>query len=100
MPTAQPNSYAEQWRQIEASLSPEQRTRTKARWSRIRPYRPCPPDFRETYICLGWEAIVDHYRTNWRCIARWIDEAGRQELKEARAAYVRAKGPKLLHPVK
>lgn len=52
-----------------------------------RPYRPCPPDFRERYLELGWsKELIEHYRTNWRCIARWIEEAGGEELRQARAA--------------
>ena len=63
----------------------------------IRPRRPCPRDFRETYIRLGWDGIVEHYRANWRCIRRWINECGRDELKKARAGYVREHGRKTLH---
>lgn len=51
------------------------------------PLRPCPRDFRETFLRLGWDrAIEEHYRTNWRCIARWIEECGGEELRAARAA--------------
>ncbi|WP_298196594.1 hypothetical protein [Novosphingobium sp.] len=51
------------------------------------PYRPCPTDFRETYLRLGQDkAIEEHYRTNWRCIARWIDECGGEELRAERRA--------------
>ena len=92
--------YAQRWREIEAALPPDQRSRTKCREGRIKPYSPCPPDFRETFIRLGWESIVEHYRTNWRVIARWIDETGRQELKEARAAYVKRTGNYFMHVVK
>lgn len=52
----------------------------------VRPYRPAPPDFREVYLRMGWDGIEDHYRTNWRCILRWIEECGGDELREARAA--------------
>ena len=52
----------------------------------IKPYRPCPADFRETYLRLGWDGIEDHYRTNWRCIRRWIDESGGDALRAERAA--------------
>lgn len=52
----------------------------------IAPYRPCPADFRERYIELGWtKELIEHYRTNWRCIRRWIEEAGGEELRLARA---------------
>lgn len=50
-----------------------------------RPYRPAPADFRETYLRTGWDGIEDHYQTNWRCIRRWIEECGGDELREARA---------------
>lgn len=63
----------------------------------MRPYRPCPPDFAETYVRLGWHYVDAHYNANWRTVARWIDETGRQELKAARAAHVRANGLRLLH---
>lgn len=63
----------------------------------IRPTRPCPADFRETYLAMGWDGIEDHYRTNWRVIRRWIAEAGGDELKTARAAMVRAEGRRTLH---
>lgn len=64
----------------------------------IRPRRPCPRDFRETYIAMGWDGIMEHYRANWRCIRRWIAESGGDELKDARAEYVRVNGRKSLHP--
>ena len=52
----------------------------------IKPYRRCPADFREVYLRLGWDrAIEEHYNTNWRCIRRWIEEAGGDELRAERA---------------
>lgn len=52
-----------------------------------RPTRPCPRDFRETYLQLGQsKEIEDHYRTNWRVIIRWIEESGGDELRQARSA--------------
>jgi hypothetical protein len=66
---------------------------------RQRPYRPCPADFRERYVELGWEEIGEHYRAGWPVIARWIDECGRAELTEARAAYVHVHGRRPLHVV-
>jgi len=95
-----PDSYAERWRQIEATLPPEERSRTKATRGRLRPYRPCPADFRETYIRIGWEEICDHYHAHWSTVARWIDETGRQDLRKARAAHVKRVGTTFLHPVK
>lgn len=53
----------------------------------MRPTRPCPADFREVFLRLGQDpAIEDHYRTNWRCIRRWIEESGGDELRAERAA--------------
>lgn len=97
MATASKLDYAAHWRQLEATLPPEQRSRTKCREGRIRPYRPCPIDFREKYIELGWHYVDAHYRAHWRTIARWIDETGRLELKAARAAYVKAHGLLMMH---
>ncbi len=52
----------------------------------IRPYRPCPPDFREVFLRLGQtKEIEEHYRTNWRLIIRWIEENGGDELRRERA---------------
>lgn len=54
----------------------------------VRPYRPMPADFRETYIRMGWDGIDEHYRTNWRVIRRWLELVGRKSVIEARAAFV------------
>jgi len=64
-----------------------------------KPYaiRHCPDDFRERYLEMGWDGIAEHYRTNWRRICRWIDESGGQELRLARAEYVRQHGRRRLH---
>ena len=52
---------------------------------RTKPYRPCPKDFREVFLELGQsKEIEEHYRTNWRVIRRWIEEAGGEELRAAR----------------
>lgn len=52
-----------------------------------RRYRSCPPDFAEMFIRFGWgRAIYDHYECSDRCIARWIDECGGDELRAKRAA--------------
>lgn len=64
---------------------------------RVRPMRPCPADFRQRYIELGWPDVQDHYRAGWPVIARWIDQCGRAELTVARAAYVRKHGLRFLH---
>ena len=51
----------------------------------IRPYRPCPSDFREVFLQLGQsKAIEEHYRTNWRVVIRWINECGGDELRAER----------------
>lgn len=63
----------------------------------IKPMRPCPADFRERFIELGWGSIGHHYRANWRCIRRWINESGGDVLKQERADYVRANGNQRLH---
>lgn len=52
-------------------------------------HRLCPSDFRERYLEMGWDGIVEHYATNWRAIARWVDESGGDELREARREAVR-----------
>ena len=58
----------------------------------IRPYRPCPHDFRETFLRLGQsKEIEEHYRTNWRVIRRWIEECGGYELRAERFAIAGAK---------
>lgn len=52
-----------------------------------KPYRELPGDFREVFLRLGQDrAIEDHYRTNWRVIRRWIEEAGGDALRAERAA--------------
>ncbi len=52
-----------------------------------RPYRPMPSDFAEMYVRLGWgRALTDHYRTNDRCILRWIEQCGGGELRAKRSA--------------
>lgn len=48
---------------------------------------------------MGWDGIAEHYATNWRCIARWIDESGGDELRAARAERVREVGKRKLHMV-
>lgn len=53
----------------------------------IRPYRPCPADFRERYLEMGQsKEIEEHYRTNYRCIRRWIEENGGDKLRAERRA--------------
>lgn len=53
----------------------------------VNPYRPCPADFRDRYLEMGFsKELIEHYRTNWRVIRRWIEESGGEELRQARAA--------------
>lgn len=53
----------------------------------IRPYRQCPADFVERYLELGQgKEIEEYYRTNYRCIRRWIDESGGEDLRARRRA--------------
>ncbi|WP_209047576.1 hypothetical protein [Rhizorhabdus histidinilytica] len=68
----------------------------------LRPYRPRPADFREVYVRMGWEGLDEHFRTNWRCIRRWIieqiaeDEAmGRIHLKAARTNWLAEHGERI-----
>lgn len=67
----------------------------------IRPQatRPLPDDFREQYLEHGWEAQW-YYSTNWRVMARWIDQAGGEELIAARRASVKARGNRQFNAVK
>lgn len=64
---------------------------------RERPLRPCPPDFAERYVEMGWDGIQEHYRAGWPVIARWVDECGGDALRDARAAHVRQHGKRYLH---
>lgn len=61
--------------------------------------RPCPPDFRERYLEMGWEAQW-YYSCNWRVMCRWIDENGGEELCAARAQWLREKGTNSLNHVR
>lgn len=54
----------------------------------IRPYRPVPSDFVETYVLIGWDGLDEFYNTNWRVIRRWVALSGQEKLRAARAAYV------------
>ena len=58
--------------------------------------RPIPPDFRESYLDMGWEAQY-YYECNWRVMCRWIDEAGGEELIEARKERLRVRGRNMPH---
>ncbi len=56
----------------------------------VRPFRPAPRDFREVYLRNGWigadGSIEEIFSANYRCIARWIEECGGDELRAARSA--------------
>lgn len=52
-----------------------------------RPLRPMPDDFEEVFVAIGWDS-VDHYSTNPKRVARWLDDAGRDKLKQRRRNYV------------
>lgn len=53
----------------------------------VRPYRPCPADFKAVFLVLGQsKEIEEHYRANWRCILRWIEECGGEALRAERRA--------------
>lgn len=71
---------------------PSQTSRRQWDTGLIRPYRACPRDFRERFLELGQsKEIEEHYRTNWRVIRRWIEEAGGADLRADRFANVAAK---------
>lgn len=51
----------------------------------VRPYRPCPDDFRDRFLEMGQsKEIEEHYRTNWRVIFRWIELSGGEVLRAER----------------
>ncbi|WP_066795102.1 hypothetical protein [Sphingomonas soli] len=55
----------------------------------VRPYRPCPVDFREVFLRLGQcKEIEEHYATNWRIIIRWIEQSGGDDLRRERARLI------------
>ncbi len=46
-----------------------------------KPYRVLPTDFAQSFILMGWTEIEEHYRTNYRCVGRWIRQAGDDVLR-------------------
>lgn len=61
----------------------------------VKPYRTLPADFRDTFLRLGQSKEIEEvYRTNWRVIRRWVEEAGGDELRAERAKLTGA----VLHP--
>lgn len=53
-----------------------------------RPSRSMPDDFPEVFVREGWEGAPAHYGTRGDKIARWLEQAGREELKKRRRNYV------------
>lgn len=53
--------------------------------------RPCPPDFVEVYLQIGWDGIEDHFRAHKLVIKRWVAENGGDALKARRRDVVRSK---------
>lgn len=52
-----------------------------------RPCRLIPADFTEVYERLGWEAR-DHYGVRTDTFTRWVNEQGREPLRNRRRNYV------------
>jgi hypothetical protein len=57
--------------------------------------RPLPTDFVEVFLEIGWDGIQYHYRTHNSTIARWINEAGGEALRQRRAEIVRLRRAKV-----
>jgi hypothetical protein len=55
------------------------------------PYRPCPVDFRETFIRVGWDGIEAEIGAHKRNIRVWIEQCGGDELRQARRQYLEDK---------
>jgi hypothetical protein len=53
-------------------------------------FRPCPADFVEVYLRIGWDGIEDHFHAHKTVIKRWVGENGGDELKARRREAVRA----------
>lgn len=50
--------------------------------------RSRPADFNDQFVRQGWNC-VDHYRTSWRIVSRWLDEEDRSSLLKDHRAYRR-----------
>jgi hypothetical protein len=61
----------------------------KARSTRRGVNRPRPDDFRGQFVRIGW-ATVDYYETGWTAVARWVEEDGGDDLRQARRAFTEA----------
>lgn len=55
----------------------------------VRRGRPCPPCFALTFVRVGRLACEEEYRAERDTITRWLNECGKEELIERRAAFVR-----------
>lgn len=64
---------------------PRASTPRKATLGITKPLRALPRDFRETYIRLGWEGVGPHYGAQWKVIARWLAQAGGDDLRRERS---------------
>jgi hypothetical protein len=53
-----------------------------------RPARAMPDDFPEVFEREGWEGTPAHYRAHGVIVARWINQAGRETLRQRRRNYV------------
>lgn len=53
--------------------------------------KPPPPDFRETFIEIGYDA-ERWYQCRWPVFRRWLDECGGPELLAARREYLHKNG--------
>lgn len=60
----------------------------EAKCPRGRPRRRQPDGFVLAFIKLGEHELPDLYRAGMRTVRRWRDEAGREQLRAARRAYV------------
>ena len=52
-------------------------------------FRPRPHDFDAVFVRIGWLACKEHYGSRGAVINRWLEEAGKDRLIEARAAHWR-----------
>lgn len=56
--------------------------------------RPVPDNFVEVFLDRGWDGLQYIFRTHNSTIARWVREAGGDELRARRAAAVQARRQK------
>lgn len=48
--------------------------------------RPMPKNFSRAFSILGWREAPWYYRSSWRVIGRWVNEAGKEAVLAERAA--------------